>query len=57
MGFQGIDWSRNGARNYLAAGGPFWDPGIVVDVVIGVRASSGKVSLALFRDVLIHESS
>jgi hypothetical protein len=56
MNFQYIDWSRNGAQIYQGGGGPLWDPGILIDVVIGVRASPTKVSLALFRDVLITSS-
>ena len=53
MSFQGIDPSRNGAHSYYAAEGPLWGPGILVDVVIGVRTSPTEVSLALFRDVRI----
>jgi len=51
MSFQFIDSTRG--HYYLASDGPFWDPGILVDVVIGVRTSPTKVSLVLVRDVLI----
>ena len=55
MRFQWLEWP-NDRRNYYAGEGPLWDPGILVDVVIGVRTSPTKVALVLIRDVLIHES-
>jgi hypothetical protein len=42
-----------GTRQYWADGGPRWDTGALVDVVIGVRTSRTEVSLVRFRDVLI----
>jgi hypothetical protein len=56
LGFWQIDWTRNGAHQYVVGGGPRWDPGILVDVVIGVRTSPHNVSFGLFRNVLITES-
>jgi hypothetical protein len=53
MAFQGL---QNGARIYLAQGGPLWDPGILVDVVIGVRTSPTVVPRVLIRGVLIMKS-
>jgi len=55
--FEFIDWSRNGAYEFIASDGPLWDPGILVDVVVGVRTSPTSVSLVLFPRVLIHQSS
>lgn len=55
--FDGTDPTRDGAHIYRAGNGPFWDPGILVDVVLGVRSSPSKVSLALFRDVPIRRSA
>jgi hypothetical protein len=57
MSFQYIDSSRNDAHRYYAGSGPLWDPGILVDVVIGVRSSAPNVSLVLLHDVLIRKSS
>lgn len=56
MSFYLIDSSRHDAHTYVALGGPLWDPFIVVDVVIGVRTSATKVSLARFRNVQIQKS-
>ena len=38
-------------------GGPRWGPGILADVVVGVRDAQGRLSLAITRGVLIHETS
>jgi len=56
MTLQYIDAGENGARHYFAGGGPLWDPGLLANVVIGVRTSPSSVSLALFRDVPIQRS-
>jgi len=53
MSFLQIDWTRNGAHQYVVGGGPRWDPDILVDVVIGVRTSPHNVSFGLFRNVPI----
>ena len=45
------------AYQYEAWSDRYWDPGIQVNVVIGVRTSPTTVSLVLFRDVTIHHSS
>ena len=54
LSFQGV--GLDGARHYYSGGGPLWDPGILVDVVVGVRTSPSSVSLVLLRDVSIHRS-
>lgn len=40
-------------RRYFAGGGPLWDPGLLVDVVVGLRTSPTSVHLVLIRDVKI----
>jgi hypothetical protein len=53
MQFQHVDVQRDGAHNYIAVDGPLWGPGILVDVVIGVRRSGGDLSTILIRAVPI----
>jgi len=56
MDVDGID-QIHGGGTYHAWQGPLWDPGILVDVVIGVRTSPVKVSYVLLRNVLIEQSA
>ena len=56
MNPDGID-QVNGGGTYRGWEGPFWDPGILVDVVIGVRTSPFKVFFVHIQNVLITEIS
>lgn len=47
----------DGRHIYTARDGPLWDPAILVNVVVGVRSSATKVSLALFPNVPIMKTS
>ena len=57
MKFQWIEAYRDSALNYWAGGGPKWDTGTLVDVVIGVRTSPTDVPLVLIRRVPIGSTS
>jgi len=45
------------AHAFQGTDGPLWDPGILVDVVIGVRSSPNKVSRAIFHSVTVTKTS
>jgi hypothetical protein len=57
MSFEDVDPNRNDAHIYQVGDGPLWDPGILVDVVIGMRSSPTKVWLSIFHGVQVGKTS
>ena len=54
--YEYTDPQLNGAQVYEVGGGPRWDTGIHVDVVVGVRAGGATVNYVLVPNVLIGRS-
>ena len=57
MTFSYVDGTRSNARVYQSGGGPRWEPGTTVDVVIGLRTSWSEVALVRIPGVPIRASS